>query len=51
MRRLRDAVPVDEGQPGLLAVGVGQPTKKMIEAAVFRGQDDDVCDPRGLRTW
>ena len=49
MRRVRDAVLVHERQASLLAVGIGQPAKEMIEAAVLHGYHDDVLDPRVFR--
>jgi hypothetical protein len=37
---------VGELQPGLLAVGAGQPAEKVVERPVLHHQDDDVVDAR-----
>jgi hypothetical protein len=44
VRLVRDAVAVEEGQPGLLAVGAGQPAEAVVERAVLHHHDDDVVD-------
>jgi hypothetical protein len=42
---MRDAVLVHERQASLLAIRIRQPTKEMIEAAVFHGHHNNVFDP------
>ena len=49
--RTPGAVAVD--QPGLAAVGPGQPAEEVVEGAVLHHDDDDVVDsraPRSLRS-
>ena len=42
---MRDALRVQVGQAGLLAVRIGEPTEEMIEAAVLHGDDNYMVDP------
>jgi hypothetical protein len=41
---VRDAVPVDVGQTGLLAVAAGEPAEEVVEGAVLHHHHDDVVD-------
>ena len=49
VRRMAHAVHVHIFQAGLPAIGVGQPTQEVIEAAVLHHRHDDVFDLRSGR--